>query len=525
MPVSRTMAPRAHRIQVDGFSMDGEPGQEEVWISRKAFLNDPANVTLRASRSVLGRLIGALERDALVGVVNYDHVARQVAGVFAHRPGPFPTIEINIRRRDGQICPLGKVPPLDALRPCFFSDDLDFAQALDLDGLRTVAREMDAAIGVLGPHASIWPAHIAATGRYRPKDTDIVAPSRARVSETVHGGDGNSGEVDHAAERPRRARAAQKTGNAGDSTQQATGGNADPSPTHSTGSDGEQESAHPGASGDGPPLDPPDPPSDQTRASSHHGPGVSRAPTNGTSRFFAAREQVSGRAASLTAEGRSARRAIERLVRSDIPSAHGDPCPRLLPRRLAVEMVARSVRLARARMTLERGRVVIAPDVSGSCSACCADTLAAAMAVERAMSPQVAVVVTANGQCEDGTPLPKHPLIFDGMCRLLLVLGDWDGGLLYQQIANAGTKVVWLDSFGKAGGPRPSRDGARGMFAGWRVHPVKWDGIGNARDVAIALRAIASLGGSPGLDLAPLRRAASFAAGTVPAHADDHAPR
>lgn len=193
------------------------------------------------------------------------------------------------------------------------------------------------------------------------------------------------------------------------------------------------------------------------------------------------------RAAALGHDAREVARALRRLIRADDVGAGEDPSPRLDGGRLVREIAGRSYRLSRARREeMVPSRIVIAPDLSGSCSAAAPETLAAAMAIAAEM-PEVSVVETSNGQRLDDQPWDWTQV------RTLLVLGDWDGGEIYRDAAEAGVRVLWLDSYGKAGGPRPSRDHAKGRFRDWPSPPPKWDGIGTAADAAIALRAMSRL--------------------------------
>lgn len=413
-------------------------------------------------------------------------------------------------------------------------------------------------------------------GRRAPKYTDAVAATIMRIGGLLHGGDGNSGECDHAAETKafgagldadqKDARTCERAeGGAGQNpaagTQPAcsTPGGAEPEPTALAGTgEGDRGANNPAPArgsvpyrtttervdgageagtvdGDDPscdrvaapkPVDKPDRGSEATTGVAGEGgdtpPSKSEAPREGAvssrsvSQDVATRSEPKGncdsrtvtarpggvyadsaaarrRAISLRGPARDVARALRRLVAREV-GTYGEPSPRISGRRLVREMVGMSYRLSRAhRDEMDIGRVVIAPDLSGSCSACAPDTLAAAYAIQAAMPEVVQVIEHSNGQYHGAhgwQDLDTHPAIADGRCRCLVIYGDWDGGQVYRRIAERwpDCRIVWLDSYGKAGGVRPSCDAKRGYFKDWARPPLKFDGVGTAADAAVALR-------------------------------------
>jgi hypothetical protein len=203
------------------------------------------------------------------------------------------------------------------------------------------------------------------------------------------------------------------------------------------------------------------------------------------------------------AEGRAARevrRALERLLRS-IDLGGLEDSPRLSGSRLVRELVGRRYNVARARRReLTVPLVVLACDVSGSCSAVCTETLAACLAVAEAMEGDVAVIQHSNG----------HLITHDGegserlaeWCRkwsrqqgrpigAVVAFGDWDAGDDYQQLCESGASLIWLDSYccsvtGVKQASKTLREGARE----WKRQPLAWfQGVNDAKSAAIALRA------------------------------------
>ncbi|RMH26411.1 MAG: hypothetical protein D6692_09370 [Planctomycetota bacterium] len=192
------------------------------------------------------------------------------------------------------------------------------------------------------------------------------------------------------------------------------------------------------------------------------------------------------RTPSVSRAAKEVARALRRLVRAETVGCGEEQSPRLQPRRLVTELAAKSVRLSRCRREeLEPRKVLVAPDLSGSCSACAEDTLAAAYAVAAALPGVVEVVEHSNGERRDNQSWDWTDV------AALVALGDWDAAHVYEDAVEHGVTVYWLDSYGKAGGVRPSRDGPKGRFRRWQKAPVKYDGVSTAADAAIALRAAA----------------------------------
>lgn len=393
-------------------------------------------------------------------------------------------------------------------------------------------------------------------GRVDPKMTDALARCVVMIGGALHGGSGNSGECDHVAETksyddrhagldayPQDACARERAEGGADQTP-AAGDTACSRPGSAESEPAAQRGAGEGDRGANTPIAARDSAPDRT-AHAERAEGAAEAdpgagdhpgrdarvsvqtgtPTDGDVGDIGRQQDDGGtagrnaepaqagvdsasspggvcadasaarrRASCLLSPARDVVRALERLVAREV-GVMGDPSPRLDAGMLVRELVSMSCRLSRARRDeMEMGRVVVAPDLSGSCSACAPDTLAAAYAMRDAMPQTFAVIEHSNGQWYDEAAgwrdLDTHPAIADGRCRCLLVFGDWDGGLVYRRIADRHPqcRIIWLDSWGKAGGVRPSADARNGRFRGWRSMPTKYDGVGTAADAAIALR-------------------------------------
>lgn len=167
-----------------------------------------------------------------------------------------------------------------------------------------------------------------------------------------------------------------------------------------------------------------------------------------------------------------ARQAIARFVEQQ--SGGIDPSPRFDARRLVTELASRRYGISRARrLETQRQRVLVGVDVSGSCSATCQEAHWAAQALA-AVDPRVVLWTHSNGYTMQLVVDGKEVLEF-GDCRhntppeetarqllslnlqAAIVMGDWDASPVYAALANAGCRLVWLDSFAcNAGAARRS---------------------------------------------------------------------
>lgn len=220
--------------------------------------------------------------------------------------------------------------------------------------------------------------------------------------------------------------------------------------------------------------------------------------------------------------GRTARdarvcaRELRRLL-ADTPGLGLDPSPRLDHRRLVAELVTRRYALSRAqRRELAPGLVLLLADVSGSCSAVCSSTVAAARALAAEMSV-VLVIEHANGEVQraSGQVAPRAAAAMRGRprgayncwprisavvaalgipVRAAIAWGDTDASDDYRLLVEAGVTLWWLDSYrcSELSRPAPLGDRTRAEICqGWRRQPAAmWAGVNSARRTAQALRQI-----------------------------------
>lgn len=157
------------------------------------------------------------------------------------------------------------------------------------------------------------------------------------------------------------------------------------------------------------------------------------------------------------------------LDRMDVGTA-GITSPRISGRRLVRELASRRMALSRARRTeMEPARKIILCDVSGSCSATCAELLLAAEAIAR-HDDTVSVVVHSNGHVEDAIgwlgphveALQRSAHTAEAWDRALsgaalagvVAFGDQDACWLYAHLVARGARLVWLDSYSACAGVR-----------------------------------------------------------------------
>ncbi len=234
-------------------------------------------------------------------------------------------------------------------------------------------------------------------------------------------------------------------------------------------------------------------------------------------------DAVRVRALAASRAAREIRRALDRLLKAMEVGLGYDPSPRLDPRRLVREMVARRWALSRVRREeMERCVSIIAVDCSGSCSAYCNELLAGAMAVADA-DPQVVVVCHSNGTVyppatdegwydalvsvygrglrkDDFFPRGDERYSLADFCRRVaairggriagvVALGDWDAGEEYRQLCEAGVPLVWLDSYCARDGVKPASPRLREGYASWHRKPLAhWQGVSGPVATAVALR-------------------------------------
>ena len=168
-------------------------------------------------------------------------------------------------------------------------------------------------------------------------------------------------------------------------------------------------------------------------------------------------------------ETRRALRALERLLRSVDVGVGTEPSPRVSGRRLVREIAGRSYRPSRwRREELEHGRVLVLPDVSGSCSVAAPSTVAAACALAD-QDPRVWVISHSNGvpiesYGQGAPPIPADlgvgwdygqatwwlELLARERIEAVIALGDTDAVTVYRALAEQLTEgglLVWLDSY------------------------------------------------------------------------------
>lgn len=201
------------------------------------------------------------------------------------------------------------------------------------------------------------------------------------------------------------------------------------------------------------------------------------------------------------------RRHLRRLLDRIEVEPGGDPSPRISGKRLAREVVARRVSLSRSRREEVKPAVrLILCDVSGSCSAVCRETVAAAQALVADQDARCVVVLHSNGYpaawIGDVGDMPDvrdagdwrgtdevrawwDRLVAGRTVSGVVWLGDSDGLWVLEHIA-AAAPVVWLDSHCSRSGlhsaPRKAVEQLNFRPIAW------WWGVNNARSTAIALR-------------------------------------
>lgn len=202
----------------------------------------------------------------------------------------------------------------------------------------------------------------------------------------------------------------------------------------------------------------------------------------------------------LNPDARSVRNSIRRLVQSlgDGATERGD---RLCGRRLCKELVIGRWHLARAtRRDSDIPQVLIACDVSGSCSAVSQETLDAATAIANEME-NVTVAVHSNGEVcsiirngqtiimDQGKPLMLDELAKDVRPALSIVFGDSDAIKAYAIMSQRG-RLIWLDSFAASHGV--AYKAGKAHLDRIALHDVKpeqyWFGVSSAKTAAFALR-------------------------------------
>ena len=204
-------------------------------------------------------------------------------------------------------------------------------------------------------------------------------------------------------------------------------------------------------------------------------------------------------------------RAIQKMVRRMAVEPAGDPSPRIHAGRLARELVSRRYALSRARRDdVNKPVVLLMADVSGSCSAAATATVAACLAVAKRLN-NVVTVVHSNGFVESAHgdhPLAKRLQSVPGRgdlydkeshwetalqeecVGLTVAFGDGDAADIYELLCNR-APLVWLDSFGSQGPPRPASARSSKMLQSWKNKPTYWVGVNDTRKAAYALREIA----------------------------------
>lgn len=225
-------------------------------------------------------------------------------------------------------------------------------------------------------------------------------------------------------------------------------------------------------------------------------------------------EWIRLRAQENRRDARNVERALRRLIAA-VDTGGVEESPRIDGRRLVRELASRRYAIGRAvRRELAMPLVVLAADVSGSCSAVATETLAAALAIAAELR-QVLVVRHSNGLVVDvlgAAARPAHSTRRNGYgeegggivdvvratgCPVAAVVawGDADAADQYRELCEGGATLYWLDSYAAKHGPRPASSNLRAVSAGWRHQPAGWwQGVNSASATAIALRAMAKGG-------------------------------
>jgi hypothetical protein len=194
-------------------------------------------------------------------------------------------------------------------------------------------------------------------------------------------------------------------------------------------------------------------------------------------------------------------RALRRLI-APVVAVHGDESPRIHPRKFVRRLAERSGRINRARRSeMDLPRVVVAADVSGSCSAAAGGTWSACLHLAR-KNERILVVEHSNGfpvACYsletgwvrieeiDGKLAWWIWLISRHDIHAIVAFGDWDAEDVYEMLSRRDINVYWLDSYSATWGPRPA---ARSIRPRDWTPAGHWQGINSGSGAAIALRAM-----------------------------------
>jgi hypothetical protein len=191
------------------------------------------------------------------------------------------------------------------------------------------------------------------------------------------------------------------------------------------------------------------------------------------------------------------------LIRLDAGPV-GDPSPRIHAGRLIREIASRRLSLSRCRREEQEPalRLVLA-DVSGSCSAACRETVAAAQALVESDPVTYAAVAHSNGYPVEVLGLAAAPptiytaeddprwwerALAGRRLAGVIAFGDSDALWLYGRLA-ARAPIVWLDSHSARAGLRRAPCRALGELP--FAPRVWWWGVNDAARAAIALRGTA----------------------------------
>lgn len=219
-------------------------------------------------------------------------------------------------------------------------------------------------------------------------------------------------------------------------------------------------------------------------------------------------EHVFRSAKKSQGEARKVESALRRLI-TKVDMGGMDESPRIDAKRLVRELVSKRYALARAvRREQDVPLIVLACDVSGSCSATSAETLVAAVAIANSMTNVVVVrhsnghVIDAIGQVVDGSTqdgdMPKLSWFVQSLKRSIACVvawGDWDAGDDLQALCEDGADLFWLDSYCATHGPRVASQRLRAAAQTWLVQPRGWwQGVGDAKSTVVALSAMAKAG-------------------------------
>jgi hypothetical protein len=213
------------------------------------------------------------------------------------------------------------------------------------------------------------------------------------------------------------------------------------------------------------------------------------------------------------------KRQLGRMFNAFNDIAGDEQSPRISGKKLVTELVAKRYNLARARREeLQPGVKLLMVDVSGSCSAASQEVLAAAAELAE-VDPQIVIILHSNGHPEevygqaaagvDSADWYEHAHDLNFVwwtdlierCNIIGVVswGDWDAGFILEKLAEV-AQLAWFDSYGASQGVKPAckalREGAGGVYSrngdpssGWKEQPVSWwQGVNNAATTAIALR-------------------------------------